>query len=108
MLQDFYATAMIANLHSVLIKDAQNSVNQTMLGRKYPVKINKNKSFGKLKLNLVRLFVAQDVEAVLQKLHDHFAREVIPIRNGRSFPRIRKNVQTRSKHKTFTNFKVSY
>ena len=108
VLQDFYATAMIANLHSVLIKDAQNSVNQTMLGRKYPVKINKNKSFGKLKLNLVRLFVAQDVEAVLQKLHDHFAREVIPIRNGRSFPRIRKNVQTRSKHKTFTNFKVSY
>jgi hypothetical protein len=108
VLQDFYATVMVANLHSLLIKDAQKTVNQRMQHRKYPTKVNKNKSFGKLKVNLVSLFINHDVQEILQRLHDHFVREVIPIRKGRSFVRIRKNVQSKSKHKTFTNFKVSY
>lgn len=108
VLQDFYATVMMANLHSVLIKDAQQTIEDTLKHRKYPMKINKNKSFGKLKVNLVSLFVNNDVEAILQKLHAHFVKDVIPIRKGRSFKRIRKNVQSKSKHKTFTNFKPSY
>ena len=108
VLQDFYATVMMANLHSILIKDAQQTIEVTLQHRKYPMKINKNKSFGKLKVNLVSLFVNNDVEAILQKLHAHFVKDVIPIRKGRSFKRIRKNVQSKSKHKTFTNFKPSY
>jgi hypothetical protein len=108
VLQDFYATVMMTNLHSILIKDAQQTVENTMKHRKYPMKVNKNKSFGKLKVNLVSLFVNNDVEAILQKLHAHFIRDVIPIRKGRSFERVRKNVQSKSKHKTFTNFKPSY
>ncbi len=108
VLQDFYATVMMTNLHSILIKDAQRTIENTMKHRKYPMKVNKNKSFGKLKVNLVSLFVNNDVEAILQKLHAHFIRDVIPIRKGRSFERIRKNVQSKSKYKTFTNFKPSY
>lgn len=108
VLQDFYATVMMANLHSILIKDAQQTVEDTLKHRKYPMKINKNKSFGKLKVSLVSLFVNNNVEAILQKLHAHFVKAVIPIRKGRSFKRIRKNVQSKSNHKTFTNFKPSY
>lgn len=108
VLQDFYATVMMANLHSILIKDAQQTVEATMQHRKHPMKINKNKSFGKLKVNLVSLFVNNEVEAILQKLHDHFVREVIPMRKGRSFARVRKNIHSKSKHRTFTNFKPSY
>ena len=108
VLQDFYATVMMTNLHSILIKDAQQTIENTMKHRKYPMKVNKNKSFGKLKVNLVSLFVNNDVEVILQKLHAHFIRDVIPIRKGRSFERIRKNVQSKSKYKTFTNFKPSY
>ena len=108
VLQDFYATVMMTNLHSILIKDAQQTVEQTYKKRKYPVKVNKNKSFGKLKMNLVYLFLNNDVEAILQKLHDHFIKEVIPIRKGRSFERVRKNVSYKSKHKTYPNFKPSY
>jgi hypothetical protein len=108
VLQDFYATIMMTNLHSILIKDAQQTVDDTLRHRKYPMKINKNKSFGKLKVNLVSLFVNNDVEAILQKLHGHFVKDVIPIRQGRSFKRVRKNVKSKSKHKTFTNFKPSY
>jgi hypothetical protein len=108
VLQDFYATVMMTNLHSILIKDAQQTIEETLKHRKYPMKINKNKSFGKLKVNLVSLFLSNDIEAILQKLHSHFVRDVIPIRKGRSFKRIRKNQQSKSKYKTFTNFKPSY
>ena len=108
VLQDFYATVMMTNLHSILIKDAQQTIEDNPQKRKYPMKINKNKSFGKLKVNLVSLFVNNDVEAILQKLHSLFVKDIIPVRKGRSFKRVRKNVQSKSKYKTFTNFKPSY
>lgn len=108
VLQDFYATVMMANLHSILIKGAQQTVEKTSKGRKYPVKINRNKSFGKLKANLVSLFTHNDPGSILQKLHDHFIRDILPVRKGRSFKRLRKNLQSKSKYKTFTNFKPAY
>lgn len=106
--QDFYATVMMTNLHSVLIKDAQQTIEDTMNNRKYPMKINKNKSFGRLKLNLVHLFVRNDVETILNKLHDYFLKDVIPVIKGRVFKRVRKNIKSKSKFKTFTNFKPAY
>jgi hypothetical protein len=108
VLQDFHATVMVTNLHSVLIKDAQSTVEKTKRFCKYPVKINKNKSAGKLKAILVSLFLNDDPESILIKLHSHFIRDVIPIRKGRSFKRQRKNVHSKSKHKTFSNFKPSF
>jgi len=106
--QDFYATVFMANLHSVLIKDAQQTVEKTVVKRKYPMKINRNKSFGKLKLNFVHLFLTQEPKSILQILHDFFKKELIPIRKGRTFERVRKNPQSKSKYKTFTNFKPAY
>ena len=108
VLQDFYATVMMTNLHSILIKEAQQTVESTVTERKYPVKINRNKSFGKLKVNLVHLFLHHDPQLILRKLHDHFIRDVLPVRKGRSFKRVRKNIQSKSKYKTFTNFKPAY
>lgn len=108
VLQDFYATVMMTNLHALLIKDAQKTVDNITQHRKHPQKINKNKSFGKLKVNLIVLFTHNDTEAILRKLHDHFIRDTIPIRKGRSFMRVRKNVQAKSKHKTYTNYKPAY
>ncbi len=108
VLQDFYATVMMTNLHSILIKEAQQTVENTLTERKYPVKINRNKSFGKLKVNLVHLFIHHNPKSILQKLHDHFIRDILPVRKGRSYKRIRKNIQSKSKYKTFTNFKPAY
>jgi hypothetical protein len=106
--QDFYATVFIVNLHSILIKDAQILVDENSVNMKYPMKVNKNKSLGKLKVNLVSLFTENDVGSILNILHDHFIRDTLPIRNGRSFERVRKNKQTKGKYRTFSNFKPSY
>ena len=106
--QDFYATVFMANLHAVLIKDAQQTIESIVSKRKYPMKINRNKSFGKLKLNFVHLFLTHEPKSILQILHDFFKKELIPIRKGRTFERTRKNPQSKSKYKTFTNFKPAY
>lgn len=108
VLQDFYATVMMANLHSLMIKDAQKTIEKTMQHRKYPMKVNKNKSFGRLKINIIYIFVNNDIETILQKLHDYFIRDPIPIKKGRSVERKRKNIQAKCKHKTFGNFKPAY
>lgn len=106
--QDFYATVLMANLHSILIKDAQLSVNEHSGHKKYPMKVNRNKSFGKLKATIISLFIQEDIPAILQILHGHFIRDTLPVRKNRSFERIRKNKPGKSKHRTFTNFKPSY
>ncbi len=106
--QDFYATVFMTNLHSVLIKDAQTTVDTNTTNRKHPMKVNRNKSFGKLKVNLIPLFNNNDVENILKILHAHFIKDTLPIRKGRSFERVRKNNCGTSKHRTFTNFKPAY
>lgn len=108
VLQDFYATVMMANLHSILIKEAQKTAENTSTKRKYPVKINQNKSIGKLKAKLVHLFIYHDPQLILRKLYDHFIKDILPVRKGRSFKRVRKNIQSKSKYKTFANFKPAY
>lgn len=108
VLQDFHATVMMCNLHSILIKEAQQTVENTLTKRKHPIKINRNKAIGRLKANLLHLFTSRDPLSILQKLHDYFIKNVQPVRKGRSFQRIRKNVQSKSKYKTYANFKPSY
>ena len=108
VLQDFYATAFMSNLHTLLIKEAQQTIDKQSHIKKYPMRVNKNKSFGKLKKQLVPLFFNTSPIAILQYLHDHFIKHELPVRKGRSFERIRKNPQSNSKYRTFSNFKPSY
>ena len=108
VMQDFYATVFMNNLHSIIIKDAQQSIESADTKRKYPMKINKNKSHGKLRSNVVELFMTHKPKIILQKLHDYFIRDPVPIRKGRSFPRMVKNKQLKSKHKTFMNYKPAF
>jgi hypothetical protein len=105
--QDFYATVFMANLHSILIKDAQRKLNHNKKG-KYPRKVNKNKSYGHLKTWLVSVFICQSPLVIIKKLVSLFLRDALPVRKGRSFTRIRKHTQSNSKYKTYSNFKPAY
>ena len=73
------------------------------------MKVNKNKSFGKLKIKIVALFLeTADVVSILQKLHDYFTQNILPERKGRTFERLRKNGPSKGKFKTYTNFKPAF
>jgi hypothetical protein len=107
--QDFFATVFMANLHSILIKEAQYTIDTQTTNRKYPAKINKNKSHGKLRSYLVALFTStRKPEDILKLLHSYFIRDPIPVRKGRTFKRVVKNKQSKSKHKTHMNYKPAY
>jgi len=108
VIQDFYATVFIANLHTLLIKPAQ--VTATLKTTKYQhnQKINNNKSFGYLKKFLVRLFIENETSAILETLHDLFIKNTLPIRKGRAFERTIKNKHSKSKFRTYSNFKPAY
>lgn len=108
VMQDFYATVFMNNLHSIIIKDAQHQIDSMETKRKYPMKINKNKSHGKLRNSLVELFNSQEPKTILKSLLHYFIREPVPVRKGRTFPRVIKNKQSKSKHKTFMNYKPAY
>lgn len=108
VLQDFYATVFLKNLHRVIIQDAQQTIDSGESKRKYSLKINNNKSHGKFRSTLTKLFTTKHPRVILQMLHDYFIRDPLPIRKGRSFPRIIKNKQSKSKHKTFMNYKPAF
>jgi len=106
--QDFYATVFTSNLFSILIKDAQNTIDIDKAKCKHPMQANRNKAFGKLKANLVGLFFSNKPIDILRILHTHFIRDPLPIRPNRTYQRIIKNKQSKCKHKTFTNYKPAY
>jgi hypothetical protein len=108
VLQDFYATVFTANLHSLLIKPAQAYLDVSRDKGKHPVQVNNNKAFGRIKPNIVTLFLTKDPLEILEKMHQYFIRAPLPIRPGRSFPRIRKNPMTKSKHRMYTNYKPTH
>ncbi len=108
VLQDFYATVFSNNLHAILIKDAQQTVDNFETKKKYPLKINNNKSHGKFRSTWIELFISKEPKIILQMLHNYFIRDPLPIRKGRSFARIIKNKQSKSKHKTFMNYKPAF
>ncbi len=108
VLQDFYATVLVANLHFLLIKPAQEQIDQTSKNKKYPMQVNNNKAYGKIKANIIKIFMTENPAKIHETLTMYFIRDQLPIRKGRSFPRVRKNQQGKSKHKTFTNYKPAY
>jgi hypothetical protein len=108
VLQDFYATVFSNNLHAVLIKDAQRTIDSSKSKKKYPLKINNNKSHGQFRSTVIELFITKHPKIILEMLHRYFIRDPLPIRKGRSFARLVKNKQSKSKHKTFMNYKPAF
>lgn len=108
VLQDFYATVFVANLYSLLKKQAQRIITRTTKHRKYPMQINNNKAFAKMKSLITALFASGKIRRLIENLQNLFIRDPLPVRKGRSFKRERKNRQSNSKFKTFTNFKPAF
>ena len=106
--QDFYATVLSTNLHFMIAAPAQEIVEKKLPVRKYPMKINMNKASGKIKLCLVALFKSDSIRKILVEIQQYIILYLLPVRKGRTFPRVRKNLHSRSKHRTFTNYKPAF
>lgn len=107
VMQDFHATILMANIHSVMLKKAQCSVDGAPKKYKHPMKINNNKSFGKLRRCITGLLsgAKETIAAIIWAMHDYFERNLLPVRKGRSFKRVKKRQGSSGKFITYTNFK---
>lgn len=92
VLQDFYATMFLSNIASMMIFENSDEIDKLHNSKdnKYKYVANVNNTISLLKENVVALLVT-DYEIKRRKLLKHIysdlVRAVVPIRNGRAFPR---------------------
>jgi len=113
--QDFYATVLLANLEALLSRQAEEERQQQndrlahagepVKVYKYPLQVNHNKASGKLRQRLVHLMSEGKPQWILQELSAYFQKHVLPVRKGRCFNRQRRQTQSKSKHRTYANYK---
>ncbi len=86
--QDFFANILLANIHALLVRDAQEEINATKESKqlKYEYKINKNLSLGFLKEKVVGILLSNKPD-YFEELKELFQIEPVPIRRDRKYPR---------------------
>jgi hypothetical protein len=85
--QDFYASIFINNIQGLIQNDVEEELKQITSHRKYQYKINKNLSLSYLKDEVVRLFIEEDIDNVIEKLKKLFLQNPEPVRPNRKYPR---------------------
>lgn len=103
--QDYAAGLFVANLQSLVEKQCENYLHEINKRRKYRYKINRNISWASLKNKIIKLFLHNETEQLLQQLQKEFERNTEPIRPGRHYPRIIKAKRLHGKYQTFTNYR---
>lgn len=94
--QDFYASMYLTNMVALAKKDAEPIIREINEGKnlKYDYKVNTNILVGKLKDSLVAMMLITSPRKrskMLRKIIKEISRNVIPIRPGRTKPRIFKS-----------------
>ena len=87
--QDFYASILMANFQSLIIKDTEKEMNLEDKKKKHPYKINRNLSFAYMKDRFIRILLSDD-PMYYEQLKELFKVEPVPIRGGRKFERYKK------------------
>lgn len=88
--QDFFANIFINNIQTLILIPSVEEFNNERK-RKNRYKGNRNLSLGYLKNNIVLIFLKKNINNLLDKLRNLFKKELIPIREGRTFLRERKS-----------------
>lgn len=105
ILQDFFATAFIANLHQLIMKDGDEVVTEVNGRRELDYKINRNVTCGLLKNEVVKLFLSEQPHIILEHLKKLFCKYLEPVRKERHYPRRKKYKRLKGKYQTLTNYK---
>src|SRR5204863_9873764 len=85
--QDFYCALLVSNLQSLLISEMEQEVSDTYAHRKYQYKVNTNLSYGFLKNKLIKIFLDQQPDQILESLRQLLLDHVVPMRPGRRYKR---------------------
>lgn len=103
--QDFYATFIANNIHSILCQEAQEKVNEKAKKRKYNYKINASASMHEFKHNLINLFYCQELIELINHIQSVFELFIEPVRPNRKIERKRICKRRYGKHQTHKNYR---
>jgi len=106
--QDFYATFIAGNIHSLLCKQAQQRVDKNTHKRKYRYKINTSASMNMFKNNLIRLFYTQDLHQLIIQMQSVFELFIEPVRPNRKVQRKQVSKRRYGKHQTHKNYRNNF
>lgn len=87
VMQDFFANMFLANVQSVIVRDAQYELEKEKKDTEYEYKINKNLSLGFMKDRIIPILMNKNMNQKMKELKELFKINPSPIREGRSFPR---------------------
>lgn len=99
--QDFYVSAFINNLQSIISLDSKEEMDKENRGREYEYKINRNLSLGYMKDRIIEILTS-DNPRYYEELKELFKMNPNPIRKGRKNPR---KHQDKNRRKYFMNRK---
>jgi hypothetical protein len=105
ILQDFYATILLANLQSIISKQCEPDIKLLTEHRKHQYKVNRNVAIGTMKHRIVKLFLEMAPRSMLEELKNIFLRHLEPIRPNRKYDRTNKCRRLKGKYQTLTNYK---
>lgn len=94
--QDFYATMFLSNIASIMIFENADEIKRLHNSEKnkYEYKANINNVISLLKESVVQMLIVDSKfkrRKLMKKIYADITNSVIPIRNGRSFPRDKKH-----------------
>ena len=97
--QDFYATILLANLTSIFSTSIGDDIDKRTRKSTHKYQLNYTTALAKVKDILALLFTRKNINMLLNKLLHMLLLNILPIRSGRSFARV-KNKRKRY-HKTY-------
>lgn len=105
--QDFHATVFTSNLHSVLMDECEEELEQINEERIHEYALNKNIGVGVLKTRILDLILKppQQAKQTLEELHRLFLFHLEPVRPGRKYPRNKRIHHLNGKYVTMTNYR---
>jgi hypothetical protein len=102
--QEFNCALYMSNMQTIFTQNAQAEVDEKYSHRKYEYKINSSLSLGFIRERLTSMFADNtDSEKIMKELEELFVCNVVPIRPGRSNPRIADKYRRRKRPKQFRN-----
>jgi Transposase DDE domain len=106
--QDFYASFIANNIHSMICKEAQKDVNKIMRkNARYARQINISASLYAFKASLIKIFYSRRLKNLLIKLEREFREFTEPIRPNRKVQRKKTCRRRYGKHQTQKNYRMN-
>lgn len=100
ILQDIQAKVLTKNIAAVAMRDSESLSRDITEHRQLTYKLNFTQALGRLKDNIVRLLLDDDVKSLYEKLINAIAKGLSACRPGRKFSRKDKRSRRREKYPT--------